>query len=277
MNQVFANQNKEDSIYPLTTREIVEAQQEDESLQEQGYSTQLVENTEVLCKDGKMVIPKSLQHHVVAWFHHYLQHPGTKHLEETLHLSMYWKGLRMTVQSHVKKFHSFQVNKHRQLKYKKLPTKLVITNPWEALCVDLIRLYTLKGKDKTQIDFMCITMINPATSWFEIVKLLVSLLHELDIPMGTKGQRSKDTHIQAKQPYFDKSSATVGNIINRTWFSHYSCSQYIIYDNGSEFKLHFETLCDSYSLKCKPTSVRNPQANAILKRVHQTIMAMLCT
>ena len=62
-----------------------------------------------------------------------------------------------------------------------------------------------------------------------------------------------------------------------TWFSHYPRSQYIIYDNGSEFKLHFETLCDSYGLKRKPTSVRNPQANAILERVHQTIMAMLRT
>ena len=95
--------------------------------------------------------------------------------------------------------------------------------------------------------------------------------------MVTKGQRSKDTHIQSKQPYVDKSTATVGNIINRTWFSHYPHSQYIIYDNGSEFKLQFETLCDSYGLKHKPTSVRNPQANAILEQVHQTIMAMLHT
>ena len=54
-------------------------------------------------------------------------------------------------------------------------------------------------------------------------------------------------------------------------------SQYIVYDNGSEFKLHFETLCDSYGLKHKPTSVKNPQANAILERVHQTIMGMLRT
>eukprot|EP00804_Cyclotella_cryptica_P025293 CCRYP_010376-RA/>CCRYP_010376-RA protein AED:0.46 eAED:0.46 QI:0/-1/0/1/-1/1/1/0/108 len=102
MNQVFANRNEEDSIYPLTTREIAEAQQEDESLLNKGYSTQLVENIKVLCKEGKMVIPTSLQHRAVAWFHHYLQHPGTKRLEETLRLSMYWKGLRTTVQSHVK-------------------------------------------------------------------------------------------------------------------------------------------------------------------------------
>eukprot|EP00804_Cyclotella_cryptica_P030711 CCRYP_009130-RA/>CCRYP_009130-RA protein AED:0.41 eAED:0.41 QI:0/0/0/1/0/0/3/0/317 len=164
MNPVFANGNEEDSIYPLMTREIAEAQQEHKSLLNKGYSTHLVENIKVLCKDGKMVIPNSLQHRAVAWFHHYLQHPGTKRLKETLHLSMYWKGLRTTVQSHVKKCHSCQVNKCRQLKYGKLPSKLAVTNPWEALCVDLIGPYILKGKDKTQIDFMCITMIDPATS-----------------------------------------------------------------------------------------------------------------
>eukprot|EP00804_Cyclotella_cryptica_P030682 CCRYP_009119-RA/>CCRYP_009119-RA protein AED:0.42 eAED:0.42 QI:0/-1/0/1/-1/1/1/0/168 len=88
MNQVFANRKEEDSIYPLTIREIAEAQQQDESLLNKGYSTHLVENIKVLCKDGKLVIPKSLQHRAVAWFHHYLQHPGTKRLEETLRLSM---------------------------------------------------------------------------------------------------------------------------------------------------------------------------------------------
>ena len=102
------------------------------------------------------------------WFHHYLQHPGTKCDEETLHLSMNWKGLRTTVQSHVKNCHNCQVNKHRKHKYGKLPAKLAITNPWEALCVDLIGPYTLKGKDKSQIDFMCITMITPATSWLRL-------------------------------------------------------------------------------------------------------------
>jgi hypothetical protein len=95
--------------------------------------------------------------------------------------------------------------------------------------------------------------------------------------MGTKGQTGNDTHIQLKQPYFDMSSATVRNLINRTWFSNYPCSQYTIYDNGSEIKLHFETLCDSYGLKHEPTSIENPQANAILERVHLTIIATLHT
>ncbi len=78
-------------------------------------------------------------------------------------------------------------------------------------------------------------MIDPATSWFKIAELLISQPSELDIPMGTKGQKGKDKHIQQNQPYFDKLSATVGTLINRTWFSRYPSSQYIMYDNRSEF------------------------------------------
>ncbi len=48
-------------------------------------------------------------------------------------------------------------------------------------------------------------------------------------------------------------------------------------DNGSEFKLHFERLCDSYGIKRKPTTVKNPQANAVLERVHQVLGQMLRT
>jgi hypothetical protein len=193
MNLVFANQNEEDSIYPLATREIVEAQEHDPDLKiqadKEGFSSQLFKIITVLCKGNKMVIPKSLQNHAVARYHHYLQLPVMKCLEESLRISMYWKGLRTTVQSHVKKCHSFQANKSRQYKYGKLLTKLAITKPWEVLCVDLIGPYTLNAKDKAQIDFMCITMIDPSTSWFEIVELPVSQLPELDVPMDTKGHK----------------------------------------------------------------------------------------
>ena len=69
----------------------------------------------------------------------------------------------------------------------------------------------------------------------------------------------------------------MSHLVNKTWFSHYPRCQYIIYDNGSKFTLHFEALCESNGIKCKPTSVKNPQANAILEQVHQVITTMLCT
>ena len=123
--------------------------------------------------------------------------------------------------------------------------------------------YTLKGKDGTEIDFMCLTMIDPASSWFEIVELPVTT--DAVIPMDTKGRKGIRTHNNTKLPYFDKSSTMISHLVNKTWFSHYPHCQYIIYDNGSKFKLHFEALCESYGIKRKPTSVKNPQANAILE------------
>ena len=93
MNLVFADCREENSIYPLTNREIAELQSKDAQLvastTQDGYSTELVENIKVLCKDGKLVIPNDLQDRAVAWYHHYLQHPGSTHLEETLCSAMY--------------------------------------------------------------------------------------------------------------------------------------------------------------------------------------------
>ncbi len=54
---------------------------------------QLVEDTKVLCKNCKSIIPTSLHHRAVAWYHHYLQHPGHSRLEETMRSMMYWKGM----------------------------------------------------------------------------------------------------------------------------------------------------------------------------------------
>ena len=52
----------------------------------------------------------------------------------------------------------------------------------------------------------------------------------------------------------------------------------MIFDKGSKFKLHFEgLLCDSYGLKHKSTSIKNPQANTILERIHQVLMTMIQT
>ncbi len=101
--------------------------------------------------------------------------------------------------------------------------------------MELIGPYTLKGKDGTQIDFMCVPMIDPATSWFKIVELPVSQPQKHDIPMGTQGHKGRSTDKQQKAPYFNKTSATVGSLINRTRFCHYLRSEYIVYNGGSEF------------------------------------------
>jgi hypothetical protein len=93
-----------------------------------------------------------------------------------------------------------------------------------------------------------------------------------------KGKKAiRDNNDKPKETYFDKSSATVGSLVNRCWFCQYPRCPNIIYNNGSEFKLHFKTLCDSYGLNRKQMSIKNPQANAILEHVHQVLMTMAYT
>jgi len=110
--------------------------------------------------------------------------------------------------------------------------KAVISNPWECLCVDLIGPYTLKG-DNSQIDFMALTMIDPASSWFEIVELpLVRRIMSYSIN-GKELLKAEDV--------FDKSSGRIAKLVNKTWLCRYPRCWTLIYDNGSEFKLHIKS------------------------------------
>jgi hypothetical protein len=104
----FANHSKEEEIFPLTTPEIVEAQKAEIKLKhcfkcnavlDKGLKVRLVDDTYVVCKDGRMIIPKPLQRRTVLWYHHYLQHPGHTQLEETMKATKYWKGMHTSIQS----------------------------------------------------------------------------------------------------------------------------------------------------------------------------------
>ena len=87
--------------------------------------------------------------------------------------------------------------------------KFFIERPLEALCVDLIGPYTLKGKDKTVIDFVCLTMIDPATGWFEMVELPLMIVEK---------------HIRKlieTSEIFDKTAKQVARLVNKLWFLRY--------------------------------------------------------
>jgi hypothetical protein len=92
MNQVFANRSEEEEIYPLTVKEIVAAQKADPVLKHyfkcnavlvKGVELQLVENESCICDKGRLVIPKPLQRRATMWYHHYLQHPGSRRDNES--------------------------------------------------------------------------------------------------------------------------------------------------------------------------------------------------
>jgi hypothetical protein len=70
LNFVFANHGEQEEIYPLTTIEIAEAPRKDRELKIYNKNNarmpkgdmcfQFIEDTKVLCKKGKLMIPASL-------------------------------------------------------------------------------------------------------------------------------------------------------------------------------------------------------------------------
>jgi len=111
LGQVLANSAEEDEVYPLTIPEIAKEQHKDRSIKR--YFTQGGKRYEVkLLKDTEVLVDK--QGNIQQWYHHYLQH--------------------------VKTCPTCQKNKRRSLKYVKLPTKIVVSKPWKALCVDRLTL-----------------------------------------------------------------------------------------------------------------------------------------
>ncbi len=140
---MIAQHEKEEEVNPLTLTEKIDAQRKDRELKayfkknaimpHKDMGIQLIEDTKVLCKNGKVIIPTSLCQRAVKWYHHYLQHPGQLRLVETMRSMMYWKGMCTTIQRYIKSCKSCQVNKRHSQKYGHLPPKLVITTPWKAL------------------------------------------------------------------------------------------------------------------------------------------------
>ena len=64
IDMVFANCSNKDVIYPFTAKEIAQAQRDNTVLKKLSkhdkYTTRLVEDTQLLCKDGKVAIPIDL-------------------------------------------------------------------------------------------------------------------------------------------------------------------------------------------------------------------------
>ena len=114
--------------------------------------------------------------------------------------------MRPHIRKHVKCCERCQLAKRHKCKYGHLPAKVAKIIPWNQVCVDLIGPYTIKAKDKTVLDFMCLTMIDPATGWFEIVEL-----PNTEITYVRKGNNKEITKV-----IIDKTSACVARLFNKS-------------------------------------------------------------
>ena len=249
--------------FPLAYDTIAEAQQEDETLQDivdehpDHYERRIIQQNLLIFRDNKIVVPQVLQSYLIDWYHSTLLHPGIDRLKASIKQHFTWKNLSTDIENHVRNCETCQKFKRQRKHYGKLPLTTHDPHPWQTVCVDLIGPWTVpsptKIKSKSSNDskdeslkLLALTAIDPDTSWIEII------------------------HVPNKE------SETIAQYFDQQWLSRYPRPLECIHDNGSEFVgFEFQELLDSYGIKSRVTTVGNPQANAILERVHQVIANML--
>ena len=141
------------------------------------------------------------------------------------------------------------ISKRSHVKCGEFPPKEAETTPWDTLCVDLMGPHSfIHHPTKDKIKLWAVTMIDPVTGWFEMIEIK------------------------------DKNAHTVANAVETTWLTHHPWATQMIFDRGTEFQAEFaEMITKDHCLKKKPITEKNPQANAILERVHATIGNMVRT
>jgi transposase InsO family protein len=207
---------------------------------------------------------------ILNWYHYMLNHPGGDRLGNTIKQNCYWKGLSNQAKQYVKTCQVCQQHK-RKRKYGHVPAKTIQDLvPWRTVHIDLIGPYSITAKQsqtegkikEIELELTAMTMVDPASGWFEIIEVPY---YNIDDVKNNENN------------YIDKSSARISKLFDQAWLSRYPRPREVIFDNGSEFKMHFMALLKDFDIKPKPTTVENPQGNSPVERIHQVVQNMIKT
>ena len=243
----------DENVFPVHLKEIQAKQAKDRELRQKiknnpsHFQKTVVEQVKVVTYKNRIYVPKDFRIKIMKWYHHYLCHPGEARMHKTLSSTLYWEKMEDQIRQFVKQCPTCERFKKQKKKYGHIPPKNVELIPWDTVCIDLIGPYTVtdqKGNDRI---LNAMTFVDPATGWFEIAEII------------------------------DKTSARISQLFNNTWLSRYPRPRKVIFDNRNEFKKDFLPLLKDFSIKPTPTTIKNPQANSILERIHQVLGNMLRT
>jgi len=186
--EAFANElaDEEEDFptgHPLSYKEIAFRQKKDRALQNK-FRTQpklhvkkpcaFSDSAHELIANNKIHVPKSLQLKCAEWCHLTSMHPGEQRLELTIAQHHTWIGLEPTCVRVCKNCKNCAASKDHDQKIGLLPPKPTpeITSR-HTPCVDLVGPYKFgdEKKPKTHIELHCMTMVDPATGFFEMVEI----------------------------------------------------------------------------------------------------------
>jgi len=149
--------------------------------------------------------------------------------------------LRKHTEQYIQKCEVCQKNKLPGRGYGLLAPRQAQLVPWHEVAVDLIGPWEIEMHGYT-LSFRALTIIDTVTNYCEVVRITT------------------------------KKAAYIGLMFENTWLSRYPRPMHCIFDQGGEFiGVGFQQMLHKHGIKPHPTTAKNPQANAICERLHQTI------
>jgi hypothetical protein len=193
----------------------------------------------------KIATPTSVIDDLINWYHISLNHIGMTRLYETISTHFHYPRLKARIEQRVANCDACQRNKAISPGRGELPERDAQLLPWNEVAVDLIGPWKISINGQ-ELEFNALTCIDPVTNLVEL------------------------TRIQ------EKTAAHVGMIFENNWLARYPRPMRCVHDNGGEFiSANFQRMLELNGIKDVPTSVKNPQSNAICERMHQTAANVL--
>ena len=197
------------------------------------------QNPQLEANEWKICIPTGLLDDMIKWFHLVLGHGGKTRVYDSIRRAFHHPLLKHRVDT--LQCSTCQQHKLPGTPYGELPPREAILMPWEEVHVDLIGPWTLQVGN-AEVEFSALTCIDPVTNLTEIVRI------------------------------DNKSAEHIANKFEDTWLSRYPWPTKCVHDNGGEFiGWEFQRLLEQCNIRDRPTTSRNPQANAICERMHLTV------
>ena len=260
----YLDRDENEVDYPLDIQLIKEAQDRDPTLQamiKEGHpDIGLEERDEVKIYTikKKIYIPPDLQDRIISWVHINMNHCGVTRTINSLKAIFHIKGLQGKVESYIQSCEECQRYKTTGTttkKYGKIPLTPALRDksPWSHVSVDCCGPFTIKVK-------------NEETGKITVYK--IQLHSAIDLCTGW----AEFTSITSA------SSLKVSKAFDRTWLTRYPRPHTVQHDNGPEFMgEEFQELLGSFGITSRPTTVKNPQAQAIVERIHLPLEEALRT
>jgi len=149
--------------------------------------------------------------------------------------------MKNVVKDIVTKCDDCQRHKAAQRGYGHTAAREALMPPWREVAVDLIGPWELSIGGHV-MSFQALTIIDTVTNLVELVRL------------------------------DNKTSSNVALQFENTWLARYPRPMRCIHDQGKEFTGYsFQSMLNRHNIDARSITTKNPQANAICERMHQTV------